>query len=231
MDDICKINCIHPAPWFFRCLRVSLFCCYIPSSLTDASGHHQISLVMSKTKVEPIKRLSIPRLELCGAQMPSQLLHHVKRKIADSRIIPRELSATPYHSKHPLILPAKHKLTHLITHSEHLRLLHAGPTLLIASLNRRYHIIGGSKNVRSKCVVCRKLSAKPHPQMLGQLPIERVTPDSVFEKVGIDYAGPVSIKYGHVRKPTIVKAYIHVSESSTLGISNRPNFRCLHRLS
>ncbi len=42
--------------------------------------------------------------------------------------------------------------------------------------------------------------------MLGQLPIERVTPGS---KVGIDYAGPVSIKYDHVRKPTIVKAYIN----------------------
>ncbi|XP_064406043.1 uncharacterized protein LOC135351065 [Halichondria panicea] len=125
----------------------------------------------------------------------------------------RQLSTTPYHSKHPLIIHAKHKLTHLIIHSEHLRLLHAGPTILIASLNRRYHIVGGSKTVRSivrKCVVCRKLSAKPHPQMLGQLPIERVTPGSVFEKVGIDYAGPVSIKYGHVRKPTIVKAYICV---------------------
>ncbi len=58
--------------------------------------------------------------------------------------------------------------------------------------------------------VLQNISAKPHPQMLGQLPIERVTPGSVFEKVGIDYAGPVSIEYGHVRKPTIVKAYICV---------------------
>ena len=44
--------------------------------------------------------------------------------------------------------------------------------------------------------------------MLGQLPIERITPDSVFDKVGVDYAGPVLIKYGYVRKPTVVKAYI-----------------------
>ena len=43
--------------------------------------------------------------------------------------------------------------------------------------------------------------------MLGQLPIERTTPGPVFERVGIDYAGPFYIKYGSVRKPTIVKAY------------------------
>ena len=41
--------------------------------------------------------------------------------------------------------------------------------------------------------------------MLGQLPIERITPCPVFDKVGVDYAGPV---LGHVRKPTVVKAYI-----------------------
>ena len=47
--------------------------------------------------------------------------------------------------------------------------------------------------------------------MLGQLPIERITPGSVFEKVGVDYAGPFQIKYGFVRKPTIMK---HISVSS-----------------
>ena len=51
---------------------------------------------------------------------------------------------------------------------------------------------------------------KPRPQMMGQLPIERLTPGPVFDNVGVDYAGPVYIKYGFVRKPTIVKAYICV---------------------
>lgn len=44
--------------------------------------------------------------------------------------------------------------------------------------------------------------------MLGQLPIERITPDLVFDKVGTDYAGPVYSKHGFVRKPTVVKAYV-----------------------
>ena len=45
---------------------------------------------------------------------------------------------------------------------------------------------------------------------MGQLPFERVTPDIVFKNVGVVYAGPIYIKYGHVRKPTVVKSYICV---------------------
>ncbi len=118
------------------------------------------------------------------------------------------LSQAHYDSKH---LHSKHKLTRIIVSTEHVRLLHAGPTLLTGSLYRRYHIVGGFKTVRSitrKCVTCRKYATRPLPQMLGQLPLERITPGSVFDKVGVDYAGPLLIKYGHVRKPTIVKAYI-----------------------
>ena len=46
--------------------------------------------------------------------------------------------------------------------------------------------------------------------MMGRLPIERVTPDLVFDNVGVDYAGPVHVKYGYTHKPTVVKAYICV---------------------
>ena len=52
--------------------------------------------------------------------------------------------------------------------------------------------------------------------MLGQLPVERVEPGTVFDKVGVDYAGPVFIKHGYVRKPTIVKAYVCVFVSFTV---------------
>ena len=122
-------------------------------------------------------------------------------------------SKLPYATQHPVILHSKHVLTKVVIQSEHLRLLHAGPTLLTASLGRRFHIVAGTKAIRSLtrgCTVCRHNAAKSQPQVLGQLPKERVTPDIVFDKVGVDYAGPVFIKHGYVRKPIVVKAYICV---------------------
>ena len=113
-----------------------------------------------------------------------------------------------YSVRHPAVLHGKHQVTKLIIYSEHLRLLHAGPTLVAASLSRRYHIIGSRKAVYSVtcgCITCRRTSAMPQPQMLGQLPPERLMPGSVFENVGVDYAGPVYIKYGFVCKPTTVR--------------------------
>ena len=122
-------------------------------------------------------------------------------------------SSLAYSQMHPIILHGNQVLTRLIIHSEHIRLLHAGPTLVFSSLSRRFHILGMKKTVRSvvrQCTTCRRHSAKPSPQMLGQLPLERITPGIVFEKVGVDYAGPLQVKYGMVRKPVIVKSYICV---------------------
>ena len=64
--------------------------------------------------------------------------------------------------------------------------------------------------------VCCRYDARPSPQLMGQLPVERVTPGTVFEKVGVDYARPVLVKYGMIRKPTVVKAYLCLFVSLTV---------------
>ena len=46
--------------------------------MVDTEGEVHTSIVISKTKVAPIKRITIPRLELCGAHLLSQLISHVR---------------------------------------------------------------------------------------------------------------------------------------------------------
>lgn len=117
-------------------------------------------------------------------------------------------SRMSYQQMHPVILHGRSRVTKLMIESDRERLLHGGPTLITASLLRRFHIMELRKTVKDitrKCVICRRRSARPEYQMMGQLPAERITPGSVFDTPGLDYAGPISIKYAHTRKPVIVK--------------------------
>ncbi|XP_067215691.1 uncharacterized protein [Linepithema humile] len=48
-------------------------CLYI--RVTDQDGIHYTNLLCSKSRVAPLKTVNLPRLELCGAQLLSQLVH------------------------------------------------------------------------------------------------------------------------------------------------------------
>ena len=124
-----------------------------------------------------------------------------------------------YNSRHPVILSSKHPLTKLLIRSEHLRLLHGGSLLVSSSLFHNFYILGGHRAIRSivrSCVICRRRAPKTRPQMMGQLPPERITPDVVFEHVGLDFAGPLYLKRGSIRKPTILKSYVCVFVSMSV---------------
>ena len=78
-----------------------------------------------------------------------------------------------YDQVHPVILHGTHPVTRLIVEAEHLHLIHAGPTLLLSSLCRRFHIVGLQRTVRSvtrKCVTCKRHTIRPRDQLMGQLP-------------------------------------------------------------
>ena len=119
----------------------------------------------------------------------------------------QQLAQVSYSTKHPIVLHGKNTITRMIIRDKHKHLLHAGPTLLASSLSHQYHIVGGTKIVTRECLICRKYSARPQPQLLEQLPIECVTPGPVFDSAGVDYAGPILTNYGHTRKPTIIKSH------------------------
>lgn len=119
----------------------------------------------------------------------------------------------PFSQKHPLILPKASHITELIIHHEHLRLLHAGPKLLLSHLNQKYWIVNGIRQVKKvthRCIVCFRLKASATEQLMGSLPQQRVTISKPFDKVGIDYAGPVYLKNSRIRRAIETKGYICV---------------------
>ena len=92
-----------------------------------------------------------------------------------------------------------------------MRFLHAGPQLLSASLNQQYWIPRMKQVIRPvlhHCLPCVKLKATSSQQLMGQLPLARVTVSRPFLNAGIDDVGPFEIKSGNTRSKTTTKCYV-----------------------
>lgn len=169
-------------------------------SAQELAFHEEISSLKSKGNLRPSSKL----LTL-NPFLDDQGLLRVGGRI--------RLSDLPYKRRHPIVLPGEHRFTKLVIRSEHERLLHAGLTATSASLSRKFHILNCRRAVRTivrSCVKCRKVTARPNTQLLGQLPADRLQPGQSFDCVGVDYAGPMLIKSGPVRRPVLKKAYVAV---------------------
>ena len=111
----------------------------------------------------------------------------------------------------PVILSASDKLTQLIFQHHHQELCHCGPTLLMAHTATFLYVVAArklAKDVCRDCMVCKRRAPKAMKQMMGQLPSHRVNPALCFLNTGLDYAGPIHLKRGNPRKPSITKGYL-----------------------
>ncbi|XP_049287565.1 uncharacterized protein LOC125766030 [Anopheles funestus] len=114
--------------------------------------------------------------------------------------------------KQPILIPKNHRLTSLLVQHYHLRLLHAGPQLMISTIRQSLWIIGVRSVARSvyhKCMRCFKVTPKHINQPMGNLPPSRVTEARAFAVSGVDYAGPVYVKERH-RRAAPTKAFVAV---------------------
>ena len=83
-----------------------------------------------------------------------------------------------YDTRHPVLLPRKHHISHLITQCYH-EIGHTGVATTVAKIKRKYLIIRGhdlAKLIRLRCVVCRKFDAKVEEQYMANLPRIRLQP-------------------------------------------------------
>ena len=53
----------------------------------------------------------------------------------------QENAPSSYDTRHPVILHGSHPISKLLIRREHIRLLHAGPLLVAASLSSQYHLV------------------------------------------------------------------------------------------
>ena len=102
-----------------------------------------------------------------------------------------------YDTKHPILLPYKHRLSYLITMHYHMY-GHSGVASTTAKVRNKYWVIKGnklSKAIKKSCVFCRKHAHKVEEQRMAQLPTIRLAPHTPpFHNISCDYFGPIQVK-------------------------------------
>lgn len=103
----------------------------------------------------------------------------------------------PNDEKHPYILPRRHHASTLLVRHYHEEVAHQGRHLTEGALRSAGVWIIGSKrlvaNVIHECVICRRLRGKTEEQIMADLPVNRLTTEPPFTRVGLDVFGPWSV--------------------------------------
>ena len=116
-----------------------------------------------------------------------------------------------YEQRHPVLLPSRNRFAKLLVEHYHKLNYHTGPHLLLALLRHRYWILAARSLVRktvNSCVTCFKTNPRSGNQLMGDLPECRMQGVKAFDRVGVDYAGPLPITMGTGRNVKKRKAYI-----------------------
>ena len=115
-------------------------------------------------------------------------------------------------SKHQWILPSRNPIVESYITAVHRENLHVGPSALMAIVRRQFWVLNPRSTFRKvtrRCVTCFRTNPITANQFMGDLPESRCDRAPAFQKVGIDFAGPILIRQTG-RKAAPVKGYICV---------------------
>ncbi|XP_036347004.1 uncharacterized protein LOC118756341, partial [Rhagoletis pomonella] len=110
----------------------------------------------------------------------------------------------PLSARRPIIMPLRHHVTSLLVSYWHKKLHHQNDCLTINQIRQKFwvpHIRAVLTSVKKRCSVCIINTAKPSAPMMGQLPVDRLTPYvRPFSYTGVDYCGPFFVTIGRRRE-------------------------------
>lgn len=118
-----------------------------------------------------------------------------------------------FDKRHPILLNAKHHYATLLMNYFHIKLMHAGPQLLLSAVREQYWPVGGrclARRVCNSCLRCKRMKGAVATQIMGNLPSVRLSPGFPFEITGTDYAGPFLIINRKGRGAKLSKCYLCV---------------------
>lgn len=182
-------------------------------SMNELKDSEQVLVRFAQLESFPTEFKSLSE---AGKLKPKHNLNKLNLFIDDNKLIRvggriEYSSQFDYDKKHPILISSKHHFSVLLFRYEHARLLHAAPQTLLFALRERWWPVRGrdlAKKVMHQCIICTRLRCKSVRPIMGNLPIERITPTYPFVQCGVDYAGPVLILNRKGRGAKTEKAYI-----------------------
>ncbi|XP_037809127.1 uncharacterized protein LOC119601932, partial [Lucilia sericata] len=103
-------------------------------------------------------------------------------------------------TREPIIMPKNHLITRLIVRQFHDNFVHQNQEAICAAIRSKFWIPSLRqlvRNVKKNCQECKNRSAAPKHPLMGQLPVDRLTPFvRPFTYTGIDYLGPYTVSIG-----------------------------------
>ncbi len=112
---------------------------------------------------------------------------------------------------HFILLSTKSRLTIILLKTLHQTYGHPGISAFASILGHTYCIPGlrnTLKKISRSCSNCQRAYGQTLTTQMGLLPSIRTTPAPPFVNVGIDFAGPFTLRQGYTRKPVLIKCYV-----------------------
>ncbi len=192
---------------YFKCKPCSLVPTLEEIKLAESAVIKLIQQFYYQKEIDKLRNaLPLP------ANSPLQALNPMLDKSNILRVGGRIRNARfSYEKRHPIILPAKSHLVQIYIRYVHQKYFHATRSFTMNFVLSRFWVIGGLKNVAKRiifeCTICKRYQGTTANQLMGDLPMDRISISRPFSIVGVDFTGHFMCKCVKHRSVKYSKIY------------------------